>query len=105
MNIFHIVDRDVWAAAVERGEYRPASLDTEGFVHFSFADQVRATADSYYRGIPNLFVVAVDRAALASDVKIENGFPHVYGAIPARAAFRTHELGDFTATGLASTDR
>jgi uncharacterized protein (DUF952 family) len=103
MRLFHIVDRHVWAAAVERGEYRPASLETEGFVHFSFAHQVHATADRYYRNVPNLFVVEIDPADV--QVKVENGFPHVYGPIPTAAAVATHALTDFTVTGLAPTDR
>ena len=103
--IFHIVDRDVWTAAVERGEYRPASLAAEGFVHFSFADQVRDTHDRYYHDVPNLFVVEVDPARLATDVKIENEFPHVYGPIPSVAAVGIYELDEFSAAGLSPTDR
>jgi uncharacterized protein (DUF952 family) len=99
--IFHIVDRDAWSAAA--GEYRPASFDDEGFVHFSFAEQVRATADRYYRDVPNLIVVEIDAACLA--YKVENGFPHVYGAIPTSAAIRTYELSEFSASGPASRDR
>lgn len=105
MTIFHIVDRDAWAAAVEHGAYLPASLDSEGFVHFSFADQVRATADRYYRDVPNLFVVEVDPAQLPDEVKVENGFPHVYGPIPTASAVATYELTQFSATGLAPTDQ
>jgi uncharacterized protein (DUF952 family) len=101
--IFHIVDRDAWPAAVD--EYRPASLDDEGFVHFSFGEQVGATAEWYYRDVPNLIVVEIDPARLTCEVKIENGFPHVYGPIPTSAAVRTYELTDFSAGGPASTDR
>jgi uncharacterized protein (DUF952 family) len=105
MKIFHIVDRDVWAAAAAAGEYRAPSLDAEGFVHFSFAGQVHATADRYYRSVPNLFVVEIDPAKLPHEVKVENEFPHVYGPIPAAAAVRTYELDDFSAAGLAPTNR
>jgi len=72
MRIFHIVDRDVWTAATERGEYRPASLDTEGFVHFSFADQVASAAELHYRDTPNLCVVEVDSAALGHELRVED---------------------------------
>jgi uncharacterized protein (DUF952 family) len=99
--IFHIVARGAWSAAGD--QYRPASLDDEGFIHFSFAEQVRATVDRYYRNVPNLIVVEVDPARLA--YKIENGFPHVYGPVPTSAAVRTYELSEFSATGLASRDR
>jgi uncharacterized protein (DUF952 family) len=103
--IFHIVDRDAWAVAVQRGVYRPASLEQEGFVHFSYADQVRGTVDLFYAQVPNLFVVEIDPARLRSEVKVEGGFPHVYGPIPTTAAMRTHELTEFTRAGPAPTDR
>jgi uncharacterized protein (DUF952 family) len=103
--IFHIVDRDAWRAAAEEGEYRHASLDDEGFVHFSFVHQVRATADRYYRHVPDLIVVEVDPARLPHEIKIENEFPHVYGPIPTSAAVRTYGVSEFSADGLASRDR
>ena len=105
MRIFHIVDRDTWAAAVEHGEYRPASLETEGFVHFSYEHQVSGTVDNYYRDVPNLFVVEIDPTRLTGETEVENGFPHVYGPIPTAAAVAMYELTDFNATGLAPTDR
>lgn len=113
MNIFHIVDRDVWAAAVAAGEYRPPSLETEGFVHFSYAHQVSATAHAVYPDVPDLYVVEIDPERVPSEVVIEDTygsgteFPHIYGPIPAAAAVRTYELTDplFSASGPGPTDR
>jgi uncharacterized protein (DUF952 family) len=103
MRIFHIVARDAWAAAEAVGTYQPESLPTEGFVHFSFAHQVRATWQNYYRAGPNLFVVEV--AGLP--VEIEGGFPHVYQAIPTSSAVGTYQLDDpiFTASDPGPPDR
>jgi uncharacterized protein (DUF952 family) len=104
MKIFHIVQRDVWASASAAGEYRPPSLDAEGFVHFSFAHQVRATWQHYYSDVPDLIVVEIEFAS--SDVRVENGFPHVYGPIPTSALVAVHDLDDplFSAAGPAATD-
>jgi uncharacterized protein (DUF952 family) len=111
--LFHIVDRDEWAAAEARGVYRPASLDTDGFVHFSFAHQVRATAALHYPDVPNLVVVEIDPTRVEAELRVEDTygsgteFPHVYGPIPTAAAVRTYELSDptFSAAGPAATDR
>jgi len=115
VRLFHIVDRDVWSAAAVRGEYRPASLDTEGFVHFSFAGQVANTAGLHYRETPNLCVVEVDSSAFDHEVRVEDSygsgteFPHVYGPIPMSAAVAIHQLergptGDFSFTPGGAVD-
>ncbi|MEP6600057.1 MAG: DUF952 domain-containing protein [Actinomycetota bacterium] len=95
--IFHIVDRDVWRAAVVAGEYRPASLESEGFVHCSFAEQVPGTLARYYSGIANLLVVELDGARLTDVLRVEDttgrgeAFPHVYAPIPIDAAIAEHD--------------
>jgi uncharacterized protein (DUF952 family) len=88
--ILHLVSLGDWSNAVTRGEYRPESLDVDGFVHFSTADQVAATAQRFYSEVSDLGLVLVDGEPLdvrfepASDV-VEGGwdelFPHVYGTL------------------------
>lgn len=96
--LFHIVDRTEWAAAVQAGEYRPSSLAAEGFVHFSFAHQVSQTANLRFRGRADLCVVEVDPALLPVPVVVEDSygsgteFPHVYAPIPVSAAVAVHPL-------------
>lgn len=98
MRIFHIVAPDVWAAALAAGEYRPGSLVAEGFVHFSFAEQVAATANLRYRDQPDLVVVEFDPARVGAEIKVEDSygagteFPHVYGPVPTEAAVHIHPL-------------
>ena len=97
-HLFHIVDRSAWAAAVVAGEYRPRSLDDEGFVHLSFGDQVAATARRHYRGVADLVVVEIDPDRLDAEVRVEDlastgeKFPHLYGPIPAGAAVAVRPL-------------
>lgn len=94
--LFHLVDPDVWAAV--EGDYRPASLTAEGFVHCSFAGQVAATADRHYAGAPALVAVELDPARLAAEVVVEDSYgsgtayPHVYGPVPVSAAVAVHPL-------------
>jgi uncharacterized protein (DUF952 family) len=119
VQIFHIVDRATWAVAAESGEYVPAAFAQDGFVHFSFADQVAGVANARYRDEPDLIVVELD--ADPSDVVVEDSygagveFPHIYRPIPTLEAIATHELsrdaaGDWVfstgaAADSASTDR
>ena len=98
MQLFHIVDPSVWATAVAAGEYRPASIDSEGFIHFSFADQVTGTANARYRDAAELIVVEVESDAIPGELRIEDSygsgveFPHIYGPVPTAAATSTHAL-------------
>ena len=52
--LFHLALSDEWAAARDAGVYDRStvgrSLAEERFIHCSFAEQVRGTADRYYRG-------------------------------------------------------
>ncbi len=97
--IFHIVAEPDWRAACAQGSYRPPSLEQEGFVHFSYRDQVARTANARFRGRTDLLVVEVDPARLPYPVVDEDlygsneDFPHVYGAIPTAAAVAEHRLG------------
>jgi uncharacterized protein (DUF952 family) len=104
--IFHIVAEPDWRVACARGSYRPPSLEQEGFVHFSYRDQVARTANARFRDRTDLLVIEVDPALLADPVVDEDlygsdeDFPHVYAAIPTAAAVGEHRLsrahsGDF----------
>jgi len=98
-SIFHIVAEPDWRAACAQGSYRPPSLEQEGFVHFSYRDQVARTANARFAGRTDLLVVEVDPGRLADPVVDEDlygsdeEFPHVYGAIPTTAAVAEHRLG------------
>ncbi|MDT4891989.1 MAG: hypothetical protein QOE97_1024 [Pseudonocardiales bacterium] len=96
--IFHIVERGAWALAESAGEYRPDSLLTDGFVHFSFADQVADTANLLFADAVNICVVEFDPERSGLTVVLEDSygsgtqFPHVYGPIPTSAAVAVYDL-------------
>ncbi len=88
--IFHLVDAASWAKALEKGEYRPASVDLEGFVHLSTQAQVAATANRFFKGRSDLLLLHVDDAQLGAALRFEEGepgelFPHFYGPLPLTA--------------------
>ncbi len=98
MRLFHLVEPAVWDDALTTGRYAPASLESEGFVHFSFADQVAGTANLRYRDRPELVVVEIDPALVDAELRVEDSygsgteFPHVYGPIPVTAAVAVHPI-------------
>lgn len=95
--LFHIIDAGEWETAKQLGSYRAASLDTEGFMHCSFAGQVRATLARHYPGRSGLLVLELDPARIAVPVRVEfspasgDSFPHVYGPVPVDAVTAVHE--------------
>ena len=65
----------------------------EGFVHCSFAHQVQAVADRFYRGRPDVVLLEIDAGALTAPVKVESlggpeAFPHIYGPLNRTAVLR-----------------
>jgi uncharacterized protein (DUF952 family) len=84
--IYHLTTREAWEKA-RGGPYRADSLDAEGFIHCSNADQVARSANRFYADAPELFVFRIDAGRLGPTLKDEpaaNGelFPHVHGPIP-----------------------
>lgn len=115
MRILHIVAPDAWAAAERSGEYLPDGFDRDGFVHFSFADQVDRVANAIYRDEPELIVVEIESDEVPAELKIEDSygageeFPHVYGPIPVTAQVGRHALvrtehGDWAFSARAGSD-
>jgi uncharacterized protein (DUF952 family) len=90
--LFHIARIADWDQALRDGVYRVSSLgkhlDDEGFIHLSFAHQVKSVADAFYRGMTDLVLLELDPERLGSPVVVESLFPHLYGEIHPRAVAR-----------------
>ncbi|MEQ1642940.1 MAG: DUF952 domain-containing protein [Pyrinomonadaceae bacterium] len=85
MLIYHIVLPEVWAA-FDTGLYRHASLDSEGFIHCSFADQLDGVIERYYSKEDEVVVLEIESDRLMSRMIKEPStnseiYPHVYGPI------------------------
>ena len=64
--------------------------ERDGFIHFSTAGQVEATAAKYFAGRTDLVLVEVDAAQLGPLLRFEPSrdgalFPHLYGVLPLQA--------------------
>ncbi len=90
--IYKICDTALWREAERAGAFAGAPVDhTDGYIHFSTADQVRETAARHFAGKGDLVLVAVDADALGAALRYEPSrggalFPHLYGPLPVSAA-------------------
>ncbi len=117
--ILHILDEAAWQAAQQSGrEYQVASLESEGFIHFSTIGQMPRTARKHYAGRTDLRLLVVEVALLnarlafeppvrpvgssaVSEAATEELFPHLYGplnldAVRAVLDFPINPDGTFT---------
>lgn len=91
-SLFHLAGAGDWQAACPTGQYRAASLQSEGFIHFSFAHQWRLSQQRYCRGQEDLLLLRIDPSLLSDEVRIENGFPHLYGPLDCAAVVEVTRL-------------
>ena len=101
--IFHIAPESDWEAAITAGSYAADSLASDGFIHFSNADQVAKVAGARFSGREDLLLLCVEPERLRSPLRYEPGepdspelFPHLYGPLEldAVAAVRRYRAGD-----------
>jgi uncharacterized protein (DUF952 family) len=92
--IYTLVRAADWRAAEQAGAYHGSANDRrDGFLHFSTAAQLRASAAKHRTGIADLLMVEVAAAGLGEALKWEPAsggsrpglFPHLYGALPLAA--------------------
>ncbi|PHK95870.1 glutathione S-transferase [Pseudoroseomonas rhizosphaerae] len=92
--IYTMVRDADWREARAAGQYRGSAEDArDGFLHFSTAAQLRASAARHRAGQPDLWLVAADAAALGVALRWEPAgggsrpglFPHLYGPLPLAA--------------------
>jgi uncharacterized protein (DUF952 family) len=86
--IYKICSRAEWSAALAAGSYTGSADDArDGFIHFSTAAQLEATAAKYFAGRDDLVLLEVDATQLGSQLRFEPSrggdlFPHLYDALP-----------------------
>jgi glutathione S-transferase len=89
--LFHIACEVDWERATADGAYRVSTLERRleevGYIHLSFAHQVKQVADALYRGRDDLLLLEIDSARLRWPLVVEDldgsgeRFPHVYGEL------------------------
>ncbi len=104
MTIYHLAELSHWEQARRDGAYtwstRQLSLEEEGFIHASTAEQWPVVRRRFYGDVTEpLVLLEVDESRLGSRVVYEVGdpgtgeqFPHVYGPIEVDAVVATTVL-------------
>jgi len=96
--IYKISPRAEWNQAVATGKFLGAAVDlADGYIHFSTAAQAAETAAKHFRNQADLLLIAVDAAALGTDLKWEPSrggdlFPHLYATLDVAHARTVYEL-------------
>ncbi|MBB3040718.1 DUF952 domain-containing protein [Nocardioides soli] len=104
MRIFHIATLADWEAAQESGAYRTSTrgvtLDEEGYLHASRADQWERVRAAYYADVTEpLVLLEIDTELLDAPVVeeapapgVDETFPHVYGELAPAAVVAVRRL-------------
>jgi len=117
--IYHITSRAAAQNLRLTGEYRPESLQTEGFIHFSQPHQVLDVANAFYRGQQSLVLLIVEPSRLEAELKYEPPahpsaseaapagdllFPHLYGPLNMGAVLEVVDFPPGTDGSFAMPD-
>lgn len=95
-HIYTLIREADWRAAEAVGAYAGSSDDRcDGFLHFSTAAQLRATAAKHRAGMPDLWMIEAKAAPLGEALRWEPAaggrpglFPHLYADLPLTAIRR-----------------
>ena len=89
--IYKILPASLWTEAQRAGVFRGAAIDlTDGYIHFSTAEQAAETAAKHFAGQTDLMLLHVDADALGDALKWEPSrggalFPHLYAELDVEA--------------------
>jgi uncharacterized protein (DUF952 family) len=97
--LLHIIQRTAWEVAAAGNYYKPASLDSDGFIHCSTIEQTVDTANQYYADQKDLLLLCIDEHKTEPEVRYEGPacvndhrsallFPHIYGPLNVSAVVR-----------------
>lgn len=100
--IYHIANAADWQQAQASGEYRKSTrgrtLEQQGFIHASTAEQVAPVANAVYVGDQGLLVLVIDETRVKPAIVYEpvpdwdKPFPHIYGPLNINAVVKTFPL-------------
>ena len=86
MLIYHIVLPEVWEKFKNKDFYEAETLQTEGFIHCSFREQLDAVLQRYYKNADKVLILEIETEKLQSKLVEESStnneiYPHIYGKI------------------------
>ena len=96
--IYKILPITLWHEAKRAGVFRGAAIDlSDGYIHFSTAEQAEETAAKHFVGQRDLVLLHVDTATLGDALKWEPSrggalFPHLYAGLDVKHVVRADPL-------------
>ena len=96
--IYKICSASAWREAERQGVYRGSEIDlSDGFIHFSTAEQVESTARKHFAGQKALFLIAIDADALGDSLRWEPAregalFPHLYDELDLASVIKVLDM-------------
>lgn len=84
---FHLATKKSWEEQEQSTLYTHDSLQQEGFIHTSYASELKNTYEKYFSPNEDLVLVVIDLKKVESEVKINEVasrkalFPHIYGRL------------------------
>ncbi len=103
--MYHLVPRSEWLAVQKAQVYTTDSLDTQGFIHASWRDQILRVAQAVYPGRRDLVLLCIDPFRIQPDWVEEPAdptipaehhagetFPHIYGGLNLNAVLKVYEF-------------
>ena len=96
--IYKICPEALWRNAENTGMFSGSGIDvSDGYIHFSTADQAVETATKHFVGQHDLVLVAIDARRLGEALRWEPSrggalFPHLYADLAMPAVIRAEPL-------------
>ena len=86
MLIYHVALPADWAKYKGRPSYQTESLQSEGFIHCSYSNQLSGVLKRYFSNAAKVVVLTIDTEKLRSKLIAETStggdtFPHIYGRL------------------------
>ena len=96
MIIYHVVLPEVWEEYRTRPSYQAESLQTEGFIHCSYKEQLDGVLKRYYKDAGRVLVLHIETDKLRSKLVEEpstggENYPHLYGRLNHNAVVKVEE--------------
>lgn len=94
--VWHLAERAEWERAVATGSYerstRGLGLAEVGFVHCATPEQLPGVAERFFAGAGDTLLLRIETDRVPAELRVEDGFPHLYGPVPVTAVTSAEPL-------------
>jgi len=96
MLIYHVALPANWEKYQGRPSYQTESLQTEGFIHCSYENQLPGVLKRYYSRVEKVVILTIETEKLKSKLVAETStggevYPHLYGRLNHNAVVNVEE--------------